>query len=81
MTRESDPTSLERSVLLPPTPRQRRIEVDFKHSESELSRVLERSRRRAECVVDHGDDMGYGHIDGVRRPANTPTFDRLAARG
>ena len=55
MTRETDPTSLERTVLPPPDPAfNGRIEVAFKDSRSRLPRAFEGAGRRAERVAGHG---------------------------
>ena len=82
MTRESDPTSLERSVLPPPDPAFKgRIEVDFKHSEADYPESLNAPAGAPNVLLIMGDDIGYGHMTAFGGPANTPTFDRLAAQG
>ena len=82
MTRETDPTSLERSVLPPPDPAfNGRIEVAFKDSEAEYPEYLKAPAGAPNVLLVMGDDIGYGHMSAFGGPANTPTFDRLAAAG
>ena len=82
MTRESDPTSLERTVLPPPDPTfNGRIEVAFKDSEADYPEPLKAPAGAPNVLLVMGDDIGYGHMSAFGGPANTPTFDRLAAAG
>ena len=82
MTRETDPTSIERSVLPPPDPAFKgRIDVAFKDSQADYPEPLKAPAGAPNVLLVMGDDIGYGHMSAFGGPANTPTFDRLAARG
>ena len=39
------------------------------------------SRRRSNVLLIMGDDIGYGHMSALGRPANTPVFDHVAQAG
>ena len=81
MAKQSDDT-VDRTVLPPPDPEFRgRIEVAFKDSEADFPEPMRPPEGAPNVLLVMGDDVGYGHMSAFGGPANTPTFDRLAARG
>ena len=82
MASESDGTSIDRMVLPPPDPQFRgEIEVAFKDSKADYPEPVRAPKGAPNVLLIMGDDIGYGHMSAFGGPANTPTFDRLAAHG
>ena len=82
MASNSDEASIDRTVLPPPDPQFRgRIEVAFKDSEADYAEPVRPPKGAPNVLLIMGDNIGYGHMSAFGGPANTPTFDRLAAPG
>jgi hypothetical protein len=82
MTTQSEDGTVDRTVLPAPDPEFRgKIEVAFKDSEAAFPEPVMPPEGAPNVLLIMGDDVGYGHMSAFGGPANTPTFDRLAARG
>ena len=82
MTTQSEDGSVDRRVLPTPDPEFRgKVEVAFKDSAAAFPEPVMPPAGAPNVLLIMGDDIGYGHMSAFGGPANTPTFDRLAARG
>ena len=53
----------------------------FNDSEADFPEPVRAPKGAPNVLLIMGDDIGYGHMSAFGGPANTPTFDRLAAHG
>lgn len=51
----------------------------FKDSVADCPQPLKAPKGAPNVLLLMGDDIGYGHMSAFGGPANTPTFDRIAA--
>jgi hypothetical protein len=79
---QQEASTVDRSVLpAADSPFRGRIEVAFKDSTADWPEPLKAPEGAPNVLLIMGDDIGYGHMSAFGGPANTPVFDRLAARG